>query len=281
MQPMIATLLDLDHALGASARLLLGGGLGLYLKQGHLQRTAAKTNLPFHRMPVARTTQDIDLFVLGEVIVDVESVGRVRDAMSMLGFRVRADAKWLKFERQIDGTTVVLDLMTGPIAASESRVERHGMRIKPRGAAEFHARATDDAVGVEYEPTSIPLTGTRSDGVSHSAVVFVPGAFAYTLMKLGAFNDRVGDPNKDGGRHHALDLYRIAAMLTEGESDAAGELALAHKGHPIIASGVRVLAELFQPANGLGRIRLREHPLCPRDADVDWMVGELRHILGH
>ena len=68
MSPLITSVLDLNAALGGNADLLLGGGLGLYLKQEHLRRTGARTLLPLDRLPPARTTQDIDLFLRAEVI---------------------------------------------------------------------------------------------------------------------------------------------------------------------------------------------------------------------
>lgn len=279
MQPILSTVLDLDLALGGDARLLLGGGLGLFLKQQHLRRTNARTLLPFSRMPVARTTEDIDLFIRTEVITSKRRSGELQAALKQLGFRVVDEAKWLKFERSVGATTVVLDLMVGPLEGSEDLVETHGIRVKPKGSTELHARATKDAVGVEFAPMAIQLEGTRGDGSGYSCDVFVPGAFSYALMKLGALSDRIGDLDKNEGRHHALDLYRIAAMLTEQEAADAAELAVRHAGNSVIAARLQVIDDLLAPANGLGRTRLRDHPLCPSDADPDWLVDELRRLL--
>ena len=41
-------------------------------------------------------------------------------------------------------------------------------------------------------------------------------------VKLSAFADRKADENKDLGRHHALDAYTIAGMMTERESTERG-----------------------------------------------------------
>jgi hypothetical protein len=41
------------------------------------------------------------------------------------------------------------------------------------------------------------------------------------MMKLHAFDDRKGDAAKELGRHHALDLYAMAGMMTEAEYDDA------------------------------------------------------------
>ncbi len=272
--PLTTTVLDLDAGLGGRADLLIGGGLGLYLKQRYLQESDARTLLPRSRWPSARTTQDIDLFVRAEVIIDAERMAHHRQVIDDLGFVVEADAKWLKFAREIDGRRVILDLMVGPLGELESSVDRRNVRVKPKGSSGLHARAADDALDVEHEPFRLAVRdGTRE------CEVLVPQAFAFALMKLGALRDRIGDADKDEGRHHALDLYRIMAMLTEAEDAAAKDLGTRNAGHPVITDAIRIIDELIADDRGLGRLRLREHPLCPRDADADWLAAELRRLI--
>lgn len=272
--PLITTVLDLNEGLGGRADLLIGGGLGLYLKQRPLQESDARTLLPRSRWPGARTTQDIDLFVRAEVIVDAKRMATCRRAIDDLGFVVEDDAKWLKFARQIDGRRVIIDLMVGPLGELESSVDRRNVRVKPKGSSGLHARAADDALAVEHDPVRL----TVGDG-DRACEVLVPQAFAFALMKLGALRDRIGDADKDEGRHHALDLYRIMAMLTEAEDAAAKDLRSRHDGHPVITNAIRVIDELITDDRGLGRLRLREHPLCPDDADADWLAAELRRLI--
>lgn len=277
--PLTMTVLDLDSALGGNADLLLAGGFGLYLKQLHLEASKARTRLPTNQWPRARTTQDIDLFLRAEVVADASQMAQYRAVLDRLEFKVEAEAKWLKFRRSVKGQDVVVDLMVGPMGDLEDATERSTIRVKPRGSSGLHARATDDALGVENEPSRIPVAGTRSDGVAHSCDVLVAQAFPFALMKLGALRDRINDTNKDEGRHHALDLYRIMAMLTESEDAVAGELATTFAGHAAIAQAILVIDEYWMPKNGMGRIRLREHPLCPSDADAEWLATELRRML--
>jgi len=273
--PLTLTVLDLDAALGGNADLLIGGGFGLYLKQLHLERADEKTLLPRSQWPRARTTQDIDLFLRAEIIADPDHMARYRQAIDELGFVVEPDAKWLKFARDFDGRRVVIDLMVGPLGELESKVERRNVRVKPKGSSGLHARAADDAIGVEHDPLRLSLSvGDRE------SVVLVPQAFSLALMKLGALRDRIRDADKDEGRHHALDLYRIMAMLTESEDEAANELAARHVGNPVIEAAARVIDDLIAAPRGLGRIRLREHPLCPADAEPDWLAAELRRLIG-
>jgi len=272
--PLTTTVIDLDAALGGNADLLIGGGLGLYLKQLHLEVSDDRTLLPRSRWPRARTTQDIDLFIQAEVIIDVDRMATYRQAIDDVGFVVEDDAKWLKFSREIDGRRVLIDLMVGPLGELETKVDRRNVRVKPKGSSGLHARAADDALAVEHDPLRLDV----SDG-DRGCEILVPQAFPFALMKLGALQDRIGDASKDEGRHHALDLYRIMAMLTEAEDAAAKGFRTRHAGNPVIADAVRVIGELIANDRGLGRIRLREHPLCPHDVDADWLSSELRRLI--
>ena len=272
--PLTITVLDLDAALGGNADLMLGGGFGLYVKQLRLEQSEDKTLLPRSRWPRARTTQDIDLFLRAEIVADAEQMARYRAAIDQLGFVVEPDARWLKFARDIVGRKVIIDFMVGPLGELEDQVERRNVRIKPKGSSGLHARSADDALEVEHDPLRLAL---NSD--DRSCEVLIPQAFPFALMKIGALRDRINDADKDKGRHHALDLYRIAAMLTEAEDSAAADLAAHHAGNPVIEEAIRVIDDLFAAPRALGRIRLREHPLCPADADPDWLAAELRRLV--
>ena len=272
--PLTITVLDLDAALGGGANLMIGGGFGLYLKQLHLEKSGLKTLLPKSKRPQARTTQDIDLFLRAEIVADAAHMDRLRQVLDQLGFIVEEDAKWMKFARDVGGRKVIIDLMVGPLGEFESQTERHSIRVKPIGTSGLHARAANDAIGVEYEPIRLSV----SDG-NRSSEVLVPQAFPFALMKLGALRDRINDANKDEGRHHALDLYRIIAMLTEAEDGVAKILAMRYSQDPVIAAAMRTIDELFAAPPSLGRIRLREHPLCPADADQMWLANELKRLI--
>ena len=75
-------------------------------------------------------------------------------------------------------------------------------------------------------------------------------------------------------------ISRAANDALEVEHDPLGsELRTRHAGNPVIRDAVRVIDELIADARGLGRIRLREHPLCPADANADWLAAELRRLV--
>jgi hypothetical protein len=286
MQPLITTILDLDHALGGDAGLLIGGGLGLYLKQEHLRSTGDRTLVPHALLPTARTTEDIDLFLRAEVIASTAAVTRLRAALDELGFRVVQGSEWLRFARDVNGRCVLLDLMVGPLREHSNSVCVRDLRVRPkglRGKFGVHAFATEAALGIESEPLRIPLEGVRSGGLRSRCDVLVPRAFPYVLMKLAAMRDRSGDPAKQEGRHHAIDLYRIVGLLTEEEAAVSERLACEHAGHAEIASARRTVDLLLAPPDGIGRLRLLEHQRMHRtstpEVDPDLLVRELRRLL--
>jgi hypothetical protein len=287
MTPLFTTILDLDASLGGKADLLLGGGLGLYLKQEHLRQTGTRTLIPLDRLPQPRTTEDIDLFLRAEVIADAHEVARYRRALDSLGFRVVEGAKWMKFVRPIGATEVVLDLMAGPLGEHTGRVQASDTRIRPRdleAEVGLHARRTDDAVGVERSPLRLSIHGRRSDNTRTTVEVLVPQAFSYALMKLGALRDRIDDVDKQQGRHHAMDLYRIVGLLTEQEDKITNLIANEHIHSPVVVEARRTIDTLLAPSDGRGRIRLLEYQRMNRDTvpeiDADLLVRELHRLLG-
>jgi hypothetical protein len=74
-------------------------------------------------------------------------------------------------------------------------------------------------------------------------------------------------------------LYRIIAMLTEAEDDVAQMLAMRYSKDPVLAAAMRTIDELFVAPTGIGRIRLREHPLCPAETDQMWLANELKRLI--
>ena len=65
------------------------------------------------------------------------------------------------------------------------------------------------------------------------------------MMKITAFGDQFDNEKRDFGRHHALDIYRIVAMLDE-EQYAQTKLQFAeHASDPSAQRAVYLDKELF------------------------------------
>jgi hypothetical protein len=127
----------------------------------------------------------------------------------------------------------------------------------------IHAHPVGEALTLEDGLLPFVLSGKLSSGVPSKAEIFLPHPYTFSMMKLFAFRDRLGDANKDFGRCHALDLYTILATTTEGEWGYALKLRDQSRDLPGIIEAGRLVSEHFSAIDRLGMIRLRESPLLP------------------
>lgn len=279
--PLLTTLLDLDFALQSQPKLIIGGGYGLYLKQIYLAANLGLQTLFSSRsLPVARTTQDIDLILRAEIVTDSNSMQRIRTALDELNFTVVDTAKYTQFTRPIGPGSVKIDLLSAPLGDFADRVPKDVRRVRPRPSVKLHASKLEEAVGVDRHATVIPVIGKLSNGEMHQTEVLIPQAFSYLMMKLFAFRDRVDDADKDLGQHHALDIYRIVGMLRRDEDPLVRGLSKELSTHPKVVDGRDIARKYFVSKNGLGQIRIQEHPLFTNEMDLDRFGNELALLLG-
>lgn len=277
-------LLDLHYELrDTGVVLLLGGGYGLYLKQLQLQnlREPPRTILRGEVWPVPRSTEDLDLFLSTDIVTDVGQMRAIRAALDRLGYQVIEAAKFFQFAKPI-GTAgrVKIDFLTGPIsdAATANKIHRNLPRVRSRARVELHAYLTEEALDLHENPMIIELTAVLSTGDAHTATVYVPQPFTFLLMKLHAFAYRVDDTDKDLGRHHALDIYRLVAMMTESEYQHALGLAAKYRGHKAMARATAIVHDHFASDTSRGILRLREHSLYDPKFDQNAMIQVLAEI---
>ena len=97
-----SNLLDLLYELReAEIRLIVGGGYGLYLKRRHLQATGEAHLLPL--VPEARATNDLDMFLATDVLVDFPKAQAVLEAVQHLGFAAVKDRENFQFVKTFSG----------------------------------------------------------------------------------------------------------------------------------------------------------------------------------
>jgi hypothetical protein len=99
-------------------------------------------------------------------------------------------------------------------------------------------------------------------------------------MKLFAFHDRKDDPNprKDRGRHHALDLYAIVAMMTEPEYMLAKVLRGRYAGDAKVRDAGEIVRSDFADEESIGVLRLREHVLFRPEMDLKTLLSVLHEL---
>jgi hypothetical protein len=285
MDPLTTSLLDLLYELREqNIPLLIGGGFGLFLKREHLMRRGERTLLD--RLPATRSTNDIDLFLMVEVLADLQRARIITEALAKLEYSALEDAKFWQWKRVISfggsPQEIKLDLLVGPIDQFRERLKVKDRRVRPKGDIQLHARPAAEAVEIESEPIRIALAGQRSNGDRYEGIVLVPRAFPYLMMKLHAFNDRKDDVRKDVGRHHALDLYTIVGLMTEPEYEESLRLGNVHRDrdNPHVAKARQIILECFSELSAPGMIRLREHPLYQSEFDLPAFMEVLREVFG-
>jgi hypothetical protein len=273
-----ATLLDLARALQHDAiPLIIGGGFGLYLKQEHVQQSGARTLL---ELPLPRSTNDIDLFLRLDVLIRLDAMQKVAKALDTLGFQVLENARYFQWQRELTGGhQVKLDLLTGPLGDFRKQLKTDkAPRVRPKGDLKLHAHQTDEAIEVDSRSKSITIVGECTDGTKHSIQILLPHAFTYLIMKLFAFDDRKNDASKNVGRHHAMDLYRIVAMMTEAEYGEVMELSKAYGGDSRVKRARSIVASDFDKPTSLGLLRLREHELFADHFKTDKFIEVLAEV---
>ena len=217
-------LLDLAHGLADLGRpLVIGGGLGLYLKQIQLERQGVQRSLvPGEQWPPARATEDMDVFLDTEVVIDSPSMRRIRRVLEELGYV--PDVEFLQFVKQSPRGPIKIDLLTGPIPERyHARLKIKPPRVRPIGNVGLHAYLTRDAVAIDKGAVEVQLRGVLSSGASATTTVLVPGPFTYLLMKLHSFRDRLERGDLELARKHLMDLFRTMAMVTPSEYDQREE----------------------------------------------------------
>lgn len=281
---LTTSLLDLWTLLGETAqRVLLGGGYGLYLKQQHLAEARVQTLIDVDLWPIPRVTQDLDLLLTAELVGNTEDMAAVRAALDRLGYGVIEGSEYLQFLRKVTDTQVVkIDLLTAqldvlkdsPTIKVDERRARPAVKIEPP----IHAHPTDGAIGLTETALTLEVTGTLTNGDAAQACVRLPHPFSYLLMKLTAFRDRKDDPDKDLGQHHALDIFRIMAMVTQDELREVIERVAQHGSNSQVQSCRQVAQSDFSSESSSGVLAMRRHELWRNDEQLDVFLGAIREV---
>ena len=111
------SLLDLLHEVqGTEIKLIIGGGFGIYLKTDHVRRLGAQT---FSReWPEPRSTNDLDLYLRPELLIQSTKLKPLAEAVSRLGYQVVPGAEKYQFVKPGPGGSaagsIKIDILTGP-----------------------------------------------------------------------------------------------------------------------------------------------------------------------
>lgn len=247
--------LELQQALAErGVPVILGGGMSLYVNLTY--KAGNNSRYPFNI--TVRPTNDLDIFLTADLIVDVSRYESIKNTLEqILGYQVVEAAKWFQFEKEIvlhgSNRTIKIDLLSAPPKKSDlSKVVIKAHRIKPKKAEKIHAYLTNEAKGLEIGKQIINLPGS-------SETITIVSNFNYLIFKLHAFADRVDDSEKDYGRHHALDIFYTVAIMGEGDwENARNHYKLDSKEDYLINSS-KIRRDYFSARDQFGIIRLLEN----------------------
>ena len=276
------SLLDLLHEIEyTDIKLIIGGGFGIYLKADHVRQLGIRTL--FHEWPEPRSTNDLDLFLRPELLIDSEKLKPLADAISKLGYQVVPGAEKYQFVKPgpqgVEAGSIKIDLLTGPQSRfQDTRVRVDDRRARPHPSVGVHAHPVDETPTLEEGLLQKTLVGKLSSGQTWQADVYLPHPYTFSMMKLFAFKDRIDDADKEFGRYHALDLYTILATMTEEEWRYALELRKrqGEQHHSIEAS--YLVLEHFSALDRLGMIRLRESPYYRPELQLNEFMSALQEL---
>lgn len=276
------SLLDLLHEIeGSEIKVIIGGGFGIYLKVVHVAKEGRRTL--WREWPEPRATNDLDLFLRPELLIESEKLKPLAAAIKRLGYQAVAGAEKYQFVKpgpgRADPGSVKIDILTGPQSRFKgTKVRADARRARPHPSIGIHAHPVDEALTLEDGLTSIVLSGALSSGEPSKAEIFLPHPYTFAMMKLFAFRDRVEDADRDFGRYHALDLYTILATTTEDEWAYALKLQDQNRSQPGMIEAGRLVSEYFSATNRLGIIRLKESPYYRPELRLDEFMSALQEL---
>lgn len=238
----------------------MAGGFGLYLKQQHLETLdGEKTLINGELWPPARATEDMDLILTTDFVLNVDHMRAMREVLDDLGYVPVVEH--FQFEKETGRGSVKVDLLTGPITPSNRKCEAkiNPPRVRPKENVALHAYLTLEAIAGDQGAMLMAVKGNTSDGKPAQTQIRILGPFTLLLMKLHAFHDRKDDARQDFARHHALDLYRIVAMLTNSEFNLVEGLVEKQSREAAVQRAKEIAKEFFLHEDAMGILRIQTY----------------------
>ena len=282
MTDLNTALLDLLHELhGSDIKPIICGGFGIYLKTEHVRRLGVRTL--FREWPEPRSTNDLDLFLRPELLIQAAKLKPFAEAIARLGYQVVPRAAKYQFVKPgpggADAGSIKIDILTGPQSCfTGTCVKADARRARPNPSVGVHAHPMNEVPMFGEGLLQDTLEGELSTGEFWQAELYIPQPYTFLTMKLFAFKDRLHDADKEFGRYHALDMYTILATSMEREWNLALELSQRYRDDPTIVEAGQVVFEHFSALDRLGMIRMRESAYYRPGLQLDEFMSALKEL---
>jgi hypothetical protein len=148
MPNLKTSLLDLLHEIdGGDIKLIIGGGFGIYLK--YMRQQSERTLL--QEWPEPRSTNDLDLFLRPELLIESAKLKPLAEAIARLGYKVIPGAEKYQFVKPgaggTDAGSIKIDILTGPQSCfKDTTVKVDTRRARPSPSVGIHAHPVDEAL---------------------------------------------------------------------------------------------------------------------------------------
>ena len=100
------------------------------------------------------------------------------------------------------------------------------------------------------------------------------------MMKVTAFGDQLNNDDKNLGRHHALDVYRIVAMMSEEQFEETKSQFKLYYSSSYVERVRTLITDCFVTESGIGILRMREHAFWGDNMRLPEFMGALKEIIG-
>ncbi len=268
--------------------LILGGGMGLYLRDICLAGFGPRSPR-YPRRPGSRSTEDLDVLLSADIIADAEKMARIRDVIrDAMNYEVAV--RYFQFVRKIKTEDwpreVGIDLLTAPPTQEKADdVKQKGNRARPHHVTEIHGRLTPEAAGIEIGAIPIDLSSVLDTERYRETEVYIPSSFNYLILKLHAFHDRKDrtDEKSDEGRHHAFDVFRIVTDMREQDWETAEHHIDLEGQEEYLRRAAYFQRDYFGNETGVGVMSLRGNEGYRRnhtefDGYIDPFIEDLRQL---
>lgn len=292
--PIEPYLIELLRAMGQQGfRIIVAGGLGIYLKHRWVQQQERKHL--FSQLPDARATDDIDSFLALEVFIK-DRVKAFREILTNLGYEATETGKYLQYSKPLELPGLPsskLDFHARMPQEAESALTRETrsgkmIRLGCRPWSKFNtlnAWGTPEAFAIDEGVQEIPLVGQDPAGLPFEGVVLVPHPFTSLCMKLRAAADYEATPlveRDHRNRKHAFDVYLLMAMLSDEGVTQVKAYAQEFDTHPEMATVRANITEHFTTSDASAcrtlRNQLGGQRGEPTPTDLDVFCATLREL---
>ena len=240
----------LDSCKQKQLSILIGGGLGLYLKRKNIEEHQLKTR-QLH-LPAIRSTSDIDVFLPLEILTQADKMSALKEILKKLNYKPKVN--YIHFIKSLEsGISLKIDILS-QIPKNLDGFKIKKPRIRRNDVEKLHAYMVPEAIDLDVHKQKIDLI-INDKKIS----IFVPHPFNFIILKLFAFRDRINDEKTDYGRHHVFDVFTIISMLTKNEWQEVNNLYQKYKNDNTIKETCKIINQYFFSNDLLGIIRLKEN----------------------